>query len=134
VEERVRPVSEEDLPVIEQLSIRIYKTSRRNEVASAIRFGFAPLLSEREGRITGYIIPGFFGHGVAETEEDIFMLVSEAARLLLPVPTLFLCPLSEANLYRKVLKAGCRTIKVMNLMALGPYEQPGELWLPSVLY
>ncbi|GHO97765.1 N-acetyltransferase [Reticulibacter mediterranei] len=133
-EESVRTVSEADLPAIEQLSTRIYKSTRRNEVASAIRFGFTPSLREREGRITGYIIPGFFGHGVAETEEDILMLVGEAARRLLPAPTLFLCPLSEASLYRKALNAGCRTIKVMNLMALGPYEQPDELWLPSVLY
>jgi GNAT superfamily N-acetyltransferase len=133
-DENVRPVTEADLPTIEELSISIYKTSRCNEVAAAVRFGFSPLLIEHQGRVTGYLIPGFFGHGVAEMEEDALTLVGEAARRLLPEVTLFFCPLSEASLYRKALKAGCRAKKVMNLMALGPYEPPDEVWLPSVLY
>jgi len=45
-----------------------------------------------------------------------------------------LCPLTEGDLYRKLLANGCRNIKVMNLMALGPYERPDGAWLPSVLY
>jgi hypothetical protein len=71
-----------------------------------MRFGLVSLLRERAGRLTGYLIPGFFGHGVAETEEDIIVLVSEAGRRLLPALTLFLCPLSEAGLYQKALKSG----------------------------
>jgi ribosomal protein S18 acetylase RimI-like enzyme len=130
----VRPVTEADLPAIEELSTRIYKASRRNEVAAAIQFGFSPLLRERQGRITGYGIVGLLGHSVAETEEDILTLLGEAARRLLPEAALFFCPLSQASLYRKALKAGCRTIKVMNYMTLGPYEPPDEVWLPSVLY
>ena len=130
----VRPVTEADLPVIEELSTRIYKTSRRNEVAAALRFGFSPLLRERQGRITGYSIVGLLGHSVAETEEDSLTLLGEAARRLQPEAPLFFCPLSEASLYRKALKAGCRTIKVMNYMTLGPYAPPNEVWLPSVLY
>jgi ribosomal protein S18 acetylase RimI-like enzyme len=128
-----RPITEADLPAIEELSTRIYKASRRNEVAAAIRFGFSPLLRERQGRISGYIIPGVFGHGVAETEEDVLTLIGEAARRLHPEVAFFFCPLSEASLYRKVLKAGCRAIKVGNYMALGPYDPPDEVWLPSVL-
>lgn len=133
-DENVRPVTEADLPTIEELSTHLYKTSRRNEVAAAIRFGFSPLLIEHQGRITGYLIPNFFGHGIAETEEDALTLVSDAARHFLPETTLFLCPLSEASLYRKALKAGCRAVKVMNLMAIGPYKPPDKVWLPSVLY
>jgi hypothetical protein len=133
-DENVRPVTEADLPTIEELSARIYKTSRRNEMTAAVRFGFSPLLIEHQGHIIGYLIPGLFGHGVAETEEDALTLVSNAARHLLPEVTLFFCPLSEASLYRKALKTGCRAVKVMNLMALGPYEPPDEVWFPSVLY
>lgn len=132
--EHIRPVTEADLPIIEQLSTRIYKTSRRNEVAAAIHFHFSPLLSERQGHITGYIIPGFFGHAVTETEEDMLALISEGARRNYPEVTLFLNPLSEASLYRKALKASCRALKVMTLMTLGPYEAPDNVWLPSVLY
>jgi ribosomal protein S18 acetylase RimI-like enzyme len=130
----VRPIAEADLPAIEELSRRIYKTSRRNEVAAAAPYGFAAFLRERQGRITGYLIPGNFGHGVAETEEDALALVGEAARRVPPEFARFFCPLSEGGFYRKALQAGCRAIKGMNYMTLGPYEHPDEVWMPSVLY
>jgi hypothetical protein len=130
----VRAITEPDLPAIGELSKRIYKNSRRNEVAAAAPYGFAALLRERQGRITGYLLPGNFGHGVAETEEDALTLVGEAARRLPPEAARFFCPLSEGSLYRKALQRGCRVIKVMNYMTLGPYEHPDEVWMPSVLY
>jgi predicted N-acetyltransferase YhbS len=130
---KVRQVAETDLPAIEELSKRIYKNSRRNEVAAAARYGFSALLRERQGHITGYLIAGTFGHGVAETEEDALALVGEAARRLPPDLARFFCPLSEGNFYRTALQAGCRAIKVMNYMTLGPYKHPNEVWMPSVL-
>jgi ribosomal protein S18 acetylase RimI-like enzyme len=130
----VRPIAEPDLPAIEELSERIYKNSRRNEVAAAAPYGFAALLRERRGRITGYLLPGIFGHGVAETEEDALALVGEAARRLPPEIARFFCPLTESSFFRKALQGGCRVIKVMNYMTLGPYEQPDEVWMPSVLW
>ena len=128
----VRPVMESDLSAIEELSRRIYKVSRRNEVASLMQPPFRPLLRERDGRVAGYFIIGFPGHGVAETEEDALALVGEAAS---GVPAEFarcFCPLTEGELYRKLLAAGGRTVKLMNLMALGPYEPPEGVWMPSV--
>src|SRR5829696_1416204 len=133
-DDSVRPITETDLPAIEELSERIYKNSRRNEVAAAALYGFAALLRERHGRITGYLLPGIFGHGVAETEEDALALVGEAARRLPPEIARFFCPLTESSFYRRALKADCRVIKVMNYMTLGAYEQPDEVWMPSVLY
>jgi GNAT superfamily N-acetyltransferase len=133
-DDSVRPISEPDLPAIEELSERVYKNSRRNEVAAAAPYGFAALLRERQGRITGYLLPGIFGHGVAETEEDALALIGEAARRLPAEIARFFCPLTESSFYRKALQANCRVIKVMNYMALGPYEQPKEVWMPSVLY
>jgi len=130
----VRSIAEPDLPAIEEISKRIYKNSRRNEVAAAAPYGFAAFLRERQGRVTGYLLPGNFGHGVAETEEDALALVGEAARHLPPEAARFFCPLSEGSFYRKALQAGCRAIKVMNYMVLGPYEHPDEVWMPSVLY
>src|SRR5829696_4825711 len=129
----VRPIAEPDLPAIEELSERIYKNSRRNEVAAAAPYGFAALLRERQGRITGYLLPGIFGNGVAETEEDALALIGEAGRRLPPETARFFCPLTENSFYRKALQAGCRVIKVMYYMTLGPYEQPDEVWMPSVL-
>lgn len=129
----VRALTEADFAAAEALSRRLYKTSRRNEVAAAIRYGFSPILREREGRITGYLIPGMVGHGVAETEEDALALFGETARRLPPEVARFFCPLSEASLYRKALQAGHRAIKVMNLMAIGPYDPPAAVWMPSVV-
>jgi ribosomal protein S18 acetylase RimI-like enzyme len=130
----VRPVIEQDLPAVEQLSANIYQGSRRNEVAAAIRYGFSPLLRQRNGRVTGYLIPGLFGHGVAESEDDACALVGEMARRLPPEAARFFCPVRQANFFRRVLKMGCRTIKVWTLMTLGPYKPPREVWMPSVLY
>ena len=130
----VRPVTDKDLAAVEKLSADIYQTSRRNEVAAAIRYGFTPLLRQRDGRVTGYLIPGLFGHGVAESADDACALVGEMARRLPPEAARFFCPVRQANFYRQVLKMGCRTIKVLTLMTLGPYEPPREVWLPSVLY
>jgi len=129
----VRAIAEPDLPAIEDLSERIYKNSRRNEVAAAAPYGFAALLRERQGRITRYLLPGIFGHGVAETEEDALALIGEAARRLPPEIARFFCPLTESSFYRKALQADCHVIKVMNYMTLGPYEPPDEVWMPSVL-
>jgi GNAT superfamily N-acetyltransferase len=133
-DQTVRPITENDLAVIEGLSERIYKVSRINEVASAFVHGFPAFLRERDGRVTGYLLPGFFGHGVAETEEDALALIGEAARRLPPDFARFFCPLREANFYRSAIKAGCRAIKVMNLMVIGPYEPPDDVWMPSILY
>ena len=131
-DDTVRPVTEADLSAIEELSRRIYKVSRRNEVAAAIQYGLSPLLREQENRITGYFTLGRMGHGVAETEEAALALVGEAARHVPPEAARFFCPLSESSFYRKALKAGCRATQVMNLMALGPYEPPDGVWMPSV--
>ena len=133
-DDSVRPIGEPDLPAIEELSEHIYKNSRRNEVAAAATYGFAALLRERNGRITGYLLPGIFGHGVAETEEDALALIGEAARRLPPEMARFFCPLTESSFYRKALQANCHVIKGMNYMTLGPYEPPDEVWMPSVLY
>src|SRR5215217_4904138 len=133
-DDSVRPVAEPDLSAIEELAKRIYKNSRRNEVAAAAPYGFPAFVREHQGRVTGYLIPGTFGHGIAETEEDGLALIGEAARRLPPEFARFFCPLSEGSFYRKALQTGCRAIKVMNYMALGPYEHPDEVWMPSVLY
>jgi ribosomal protein S18 acetylase RimI-like enzyme len=132
-DESVRPVAEPDLPSIEELSKRIYKNSRRNEVAAAAPYGFAAFVREQQGRITGYLIPGIFGHGVAETPEDALALIGEAARCLPPPVARFFCPLSQASFFRQAIQAGCRVIKLMNYMAMGRYEPPNEVWMPSVL-
>lgn len=130
----VRQATASDLAAVEELSRRIYRVSRRNEAAHRLSPPFQPFVRERAGVITGYFILGFAGHGVAETEEDMLALVLHAAGRTPPQMARFFCPLTEGSLYRRFLAAGCRNVKVMNLMALGPYEAPDGVWLPSVGY
>ena len=130
----VRPVTATDLPAIEELSRRFYKVSRRNEVAAAIGSPFAYILREREARVVGYYTQGLLGHGVAETEDDMVVMVQQAARALPPGHARCFCPLTDGNLFRRFLAADFRTIKPMNLMAMGPYERPDGVWVPSVMY
>jgi predicted N-acetyltransferase YhbS len=134
VDASVRPVEEGDLQDIEELSRRFYKVSRRNEVASAIGSPFAYVLREREGRVVGYYTQGMLGHGVAETEDDMLVMVMQAARALPPGQARCFCPLTDGNLFRRFLAAGFRTVKPMNLMTMGPYERPEGVWVPSVLF
>ncbi len=130
----IRPVTPADLDAVEELSRRFYKVSRRNEVAQGLGGPFPVVLRERGGRATGYLVAGFIGHGVAETEEDMVALAAQAARPLPPEMRRVFCPLTEGSLYRRFLAAGFRNVKVMNLMTLGPYEEPEGVWVPSVLY
>ncbi len=133
-DDSVRPVKKSDLLAIGLLSKSIYKTSRRGEAASSIRHGIPTFVRERNGRVTGYLTPGMLGHGVAETEDDMIALIGASAHFLVPDSSSVFVPLRESSLCRKVLKAGCRAIKIMNLMSLGPYEPPDGVWMPSVLY
>jgi ribosomal protein S18 acetylase RimI-like enzyme len=45
----VRPVTDQDLPAVEQLSAEIYRASRRNEVGAAIRYNFSPWCASATG-------------------------------------------------------------------------------------
>ncbi|HUJ49467.1 MAG TPA: GNAT family N-acetyltransferase [Bryobacteraceae bacterium] len=130
----VRPVEPRDLDALDALCQRNYKSSRRNELAAALQAGFSPFTRQRDGRLTGYLIPGVFGHGVAETDADAAAIACQAARLLPPDRAYCFCPLDQGSTFRAFLQAGCRTVKIMNLMAMGPYEQPQPVWMPSVLY
>lgn len=130
----VRPVHANDIEALDALCKKNYKTSRKNELAAAVRAELSPVLRERGGKFTGYLIPGIFGHGVAETTDDAVALATQAARLIPHERARSLCPLDDGPLFRAFLKAGCRTVKMMNLMALGPYEEPDSVWMPSILY
>jgi uncharacterized protein YjbI with pentapeptide repeats len=129
----IRTGGSEDLPRIGELSARLYHVDRRGDVEAAMKQGLSPLVRERDGRITGYFVPTILGHGVAETNADAIALMRQAARDLPEHFARCFCPL-DGSLYREAAAQGCRAIKMGNLMALGPYEQPEGAWLPSVLY
>ena len=123
-----------DLPALEELCLRFYKTSRRNELAAWIERGFPVLVHETQGRLRGYLAPGKLGHGVAETEAVALALISQISRHAGPGGDIFFCPLRNTSLYRAALRLGCRLSKIMTLMTLGPYDAPSPVWLPSIAF
>jgi GNAT superfamily N-acetyltransferase len=129
----VRPARPEDVDAMDALCQRNYKVSRRNELAGGFHAPFPPLVRERNGKIVSYLNPGFIGHGAAETDEDALALIAKTKEL--PPPAhLFFAPLRQGTLHKKALASGCRMVKVMQLMSIGPYEDPTGTWMPSVLY
>ena len=129
----IRSVIEDDLQAVDELSRRIYKVSRRNEVERSLPM-FPSFVRERDGRVSGYLMMGLIGHGVFETEDDAIAIVGEATRQTPPAYHRVFCPLLEGSLYRRLLASGARVVKPMNLMAYGPYEEPEGVWMPGVLY
>lgn len=129
----VRAMTLDDLGIAEDLSKRHFRTSRRNGVAAALRAGMPAFVRERSGKAAGYFLPGFVGHGAAESVDDALALIVQAARRSPAGDTRFFCPLSQPDLFRRCLAAGCRTLKVMSYMSYGPYDPPREVWMPSIL-
>ncbi len=130
----VRPATADDMEAVERLSGEIYGVSRRREVESMADGPFKPFVYEKSGRVVAYFIPGIMGHGVGETEEVLVATVLGSTKGLEGMFALAFCPLSEGAMFRRFLAAGCKVQKVMNLMTLGPYEEPQGPWMPSVLY
>jgi GNAT superfamily N-acetyltransferase len=130
----VRRAQAGDLPALDGLCVRFYRTSRRNELAAWLERGFAVLVYEAQGRVRGYLAPGKVGHGVAETEAVALALITQIRRHVPSGSDAFFCPLRNTSLYRAALQSGGRLSKVMTLMTLGPYAEPSPVWLPSIAY
>ncbi len=130
-----RPMVAGDLDAVEALSREIYKVSRRDDAGQHIGSGpFKPFVRERGGRVVGYFVIGMVGHGCAESEDDLVALAQHAATEVPAEIARCFCPMREGELYRKFLAAGFRNRKVMNLMTIGPYDEPEGCWMPSVGY
>jgi GNAT superfamily N-acetyltransferase len=129
----VREMTTADLDAVDAISRAQYGASRRNEIEAAKRAEFPAFVRERQGRVRAYLLPGFMGHGFGQDIEDMTALVSHAAASAPPPFHRVFVPLSQAELFRELLRRGCRTIKVMSYMTVGPYEQPRGMWMPSIL-
>jgi GNAT superfamily N-acetyltransferase len=134
----VRVATEKDVPAADAMLQRIYRVSRVNEFRMAVQtgaaMGMAPHVRERNGKMVAAVIPGFFGFGVAETNEDLLATVTTAARQAGPFTKRWLLPARNTALYRAVLQSGARLARMCNLMAMGPYESPAGAWFPSIAY
>ena len=98
--------------------------------------GFRPRVAVREGRITAYatsVAFWFAAHGVAKSDDDLCALLLGASDEE-PEGIEFLLPSRRTTLFRWALESGLRIVKPMSLMTVGPYQEPGGGFFPSVGY
>ena len=98
--EGVRQAKPADIDAMDALAKRTAKVCRRNEIAGAFHSPFPPLVRERGGKVVAYLVPGFLGHGYAETDDDALALIGSTTQLP-PPAQLFFAPLRQATLHRK---------------------------------
>ncbi len=90
------------------------------------------LVAEHDGRISGYSAgPGYFGHSIGETNEDLKALIAAVPAFAGPG---ILVPATNTGLFEWCLHHGLRIIQLMTIMTIGLYSQPAGSYLPSVLY
>ncbi len=127
----VRSAMEEDQESCNRLCMKVHGHDRAGELADAIAQGTAKVV-EREGSITGYSTSlAFFGHSVAETNNDLKALISAAQEFQGPG---FLLPARNGEILRWCLSQGLRVVQPMALMSIGFYNQPDGAYLPSVFF
>jgi predicted N-acetyltransferase YhbS len=127
----VRAASGADAAGCNQLCARIHGHDRSGELADAIAQGSARVV-ERSGRITGYTTSiAFFGHAVADSNDDLKALIGAAESFGGPG---FLLPTRNGEVVRWCLDEGLRITQTMTLMTIGLYNEPCGAWLASVSY
>ena len=127
----VRPATLSDLPLCNELCFRIHGHDRLLELQGAINAGHASVVKHL-GKITGYTAQlGFFGHTVAETNNDLKALIGAAKKIAGPG---FLLPSRNSELMRWCLGNGLKVVQPMTLMSRGLYNEPTGAFLPSVIY
>lgn len=128
---KVRPAQTEDLDACNRLCIQVHGHDRSGELNDAIQQGSA-LVAESDGCIKAYTSGlAFFGHSVAETNEDLQALIAAATEFRGPG---ILVPMRNSGLFRWCLGSGLRVTQPLNLMTIGLYNEPAGAYLPSILY
>jgi GNAT superfamily N-acetyltransferase len=121
----------DDVSPCNALCARVHGHDRGAELTAAVQRDDATVV-ERDGRITGYATAiGFFGHAVAETNDDLKALIGFARSFDGPG---FLLPTRNGELLRWCLEHGLRIVQPMTLMSIGLYNEPAGAYLPSVLF
>ena len=97
--------ADNDLSACNRLCVRVHGHDRGGELADAVTQGAARVV-ERGGRITGYATPiAYFGHAVAETNDDLKALIGGAESI--PGPGV-LVPARNGDVIRWCLAEGSR--------------------------
>ena len=127
----VRPAAEADVDAAARICQAVHGHTRSGELRDAIAHGSA-MVVERLGRVTGYTSAmAFFGHTVAESNQDMKCLIAAAPEFGGPG---ILVPVRNADLFRWCLNNGLRVVHTMTLMSLGEYSESAGPYMPSILY
>ncbi len=127
----VREATLADVQTCNQLCRKVHGHGRKNDLMGAIQQKTA-LVVERNGNITGYsTLIGFFGHTVAESNDDLKAMIAATPEFAGPG---FLLPTRNSEVFRWCLNEGLRVTQPLTLMSLGLYNEPGGAFLPSILY
>jgi predicted N-acetyltransferase YhbS len=127
----VRAATVADFEACNAVCLRVHGHDRGGELCDALARGTARLV-ERGGRITGYSTGiGFYGHSVADTNDDLQALIGAAEAF--PGPG-FLVPMRNPGLLRWCLTQGLRPVLMLNLMTIGLYSEPRGAFPASVWY
>ena len=131
VDPAIRPATSDDFEAMDELCRSIYRVSRMGGTVGLIEHGFPAFVLDR-GHVAGYLVGTLAGHGVAESDDDMLALLAGLGARA-PEAQAFVA-IRHGELYRRALAAGHRNRKLMNLMALGPYEEPRGTYCPSVIF
>ena len=127
----VRDAVDADVDECNRLCSQVHGHDRGGQLRDAIAHESAKVV-ERDGRITGYTTGiGFFGHSIAVSNDDLIALIASADEFSWNG---FLVPLRNAELLRWCFERGLRVVYMLNLMALGFYQEPRGPFLPSIGY
>ena len=127
----VRPATAGDAEACNRLCRDVHGHDRGGNLRDAVNQGDASVV-ERHGRITGYTTQiAFFGHAVAETNEDLKALIAAAPAFAGPG---FLLPSRNTELFQWCLEHGLRMVQPLTLMTIGPYSEARGAYLPSILF
>jgi len=135
-EYEVRKLETNDLAECAALCRNAIGTDRTNELVATPPV-FPSFVAIRDGRIRAYATAPHFwalNHAVAETNDDMQVLLIGACSLGNMNLLSFLFPSRQADLLRWLLKHGVRIVKPLNLMSMGHYEDPKLVYIPSVGY
>ncbi len=127
----VRPAEVGDQTACSALCRAVHGHERDGEFADAVSQGLARVV-EHGGRITGYAsLLGYFGHAVAESNDDLKALIAGSGEIQGPG---FLLPARNGEVMRWCLENGLCVKHTATLMARGDYQEPVGAFLPSILY
>jgi GNAT superfamily N-acetyltransferase len=127
----VRPARAQDVPACNALCTRVHGHDRDRELRDALHAGTARVV-EHPDRLAGYATGfGYGWHAVAETNEDLIALLASADVFM---GLGILVPSRNGELLRWCLEHGLSLVQQSTLMTIGLYNEPGGVYLPSILY